>query len=84
MPVAESILKQSCSTFVELRPIRNLNPPLTGTVRLEAWIKISSSWNSTEGLLGLGLWNSVGEVLQSPNDLILYPLLFINMGATSC
>ena len=61
------------STFVELRPLRNFNPPLTGTVRLEAWIKISSSWNSTDGLLGLGLWNRLGEVLQSPNDLILYP-----------
>ena len=73
MPLSDTISKQSCNTFVELRPIRNLNPPLTGIVRLEAWIKISSSWNSTEGLLGLGLWNSVGEVLQSPNDLILYP-----------
>ena len=73
IPVAESISKQLCSTFVELRPLRNFNPPLTGTVRLEAWIKISSSWNSTDGLLGLGLWNRLGEVLQSPNDLILYP-----------
>ena len=73
IPVAETISKQLCSTFVELRPLRNFNPPLTGTVRLEAWIKISSSWNSTDGLLGLGLWNRLGEVLQSPNDLILYP-----------
>ena len=30
-------------------------------------------WNHTEGLIGLGLWSRFGEVLQSPQDLILYP-----------